>query len=136
MPFKPKRSCCFHGCPKPAIKGSSRCAEHTIVKQKEETERKRRVDERRPTAVERGYGSKWQAARAGYLAKHPLCVDCESRGIVEPATVVDHVVPHQGNMKLIWDSSNWQALCGKCHSRKTVKRDGGFGNKPRDVNRQ
>jgi 5-methylcytosine-specific restriction protein A len=38
--------------------------------------------------------------------------------------VVDHIVPHRGDKKLFWDSSNWQALCdgqtGRgCHDRKT-----------------
>nr|DAK90259.1 MAG TPA: HNH endonuclease bacteriophage, HNH Endonuclease, DNA.52A [Caudoviricetes sp.] len=28
----------------------------------------------------------------------------------------------------MWDQSNWQALCHECHSRKTAKENGGFGN--------
>lgn len=32
-------------------------------------------------------------------------------------------------MKLFWDKSNWMALCKPCHSRKTAKENGGFGNK-------
>lgn len=33
---------------------------------------------RRPdaTSTQRGYGYRWQQARAGYLAKHPFCVFC------------------------------------------------------------
>lgn len=31
------------------------------------------------------------------------------------ATVVDHIVPHRGDMKLFWDRDNWQALCKACH---------------------
>lgn len=31
---------------------------------------------RQLTAAQRGYGSRWQAARAAYLVKHPLCVMC------------------------------------------------------------
>lgn len=42
--------------------------------------------------------------------------------------MVDHVVPHRGDKNLFWNArGNWQALCVSCHSRKTVKEDGGFG---------
>jgi 5-methylcytosine-specific restriction protein A len=37
------------------------------------------------------------------------------------ATDVDHVVPHRGDRQLFWDTSNHQALCHSCHSRKTGK---------------
>jgi len=74
------------------------------------------MPDNRQTAAQRGYGSKWQKARAGYLAKHPLCAMCQQRGVIEPATVVDHIKPHRNDMKLFWDSTNWQALCSNCHS--------------------
>jgi 5-methylcytosine-specific restriction endonuclease McrA len=69
------------------------------------------------TSAQRGYGYKWQKAREDYLAKHPLCVYCEREGRVTLATVVDHKVPHRGDMKLFWDSNNWQSLCATHHSR-------------------
>ncbi|ELK38933.1 HNH endonuclease, partial [Brevibacillus agri BAB-2500] len=47
---------------------------------------------------------------------------------VTTATVVDHIVPHKGDMRKFWDRMNWQALCASCHSKKTAKEDGGFGN--------
>ncbi|HOO52277.1 MAG TPA: HNH endonuclease signature motif containing protein, partial [Alphaproteobacteria bacterium] len=50
-----------------------------------------------------------------------LCVECERKGHVIPATVVDHIIPHRGDETLFWDESNWQALCKKCHDRKTGK---------------
>ncbi len=31
--------------------------------------------------------------------------------MVEPATVVDHVVPHKGDADLFWDRDNWQPCC-------------------------
>jgi 5-methylcytosine-specific restriction endonuclease McrA len=67
------------------------------------------------SSTKRGYGYKWQQARAGYLMKHPLCAYCERLGRVTAATVVDHCVPHRGDMKLFWDSANWQPLCKPCH---------------------
>jgi 5-methylcytosine-specific restriction enzyme A len=81
----------------------------------------------RKGSTARGYGYKWQQARAGYLAKHPLCVECEKEGRVVAATDVDHIIPHKGDMVLFWDSDNWQPLCKSHHSEKTAREDGGFG---------
>lgn len=69
------------------------------------------------TAVQRGYGYKWQQARAQFLRQHPLCVMCEAAGRVEAATVVDHITPHRGDQSLFWRRSNWQSLCATHHSR-------------------
>ena len=79
---------------------------------------------KRPSAAARGYGNKWQSARAGYLAKHPVCVLCKAAGYGTPATVVDHIIPHRGDMALFWDSqNNWRALCRPCHGKKTANED-------------
>lgn len=64
------------------------------------------------------YGSKWQKARESFLRLHPLCQcpRCEGGVIrVRAASVVDHKVPHRGDMKLFWDRKNWQALAKQCH---------------------
>ncbi len=42
---------------------------------------------------------------------HPLCCGCQAEGRVEPTTVVDHVIPHKGDMVLFWLVTNWQASC-------------------------
>jgi 5-methylcytosine-specific restriction enzyme A len=80
------------------------------------------------SSTQRGYGYKWQQARARYLSKHPLCAHCEAAGKVTIATDLDHIVPHKGDMALFWDSDGWQGLCKSCHSIKTATEDGGFGN--------
>ena len=85
----------------------------------------------RPSACKRGYGRRWRKASKAYLRRHPLCAMCEKEGRVEAATVVDHVVPHCGNMKLFWDPSNWQGLSRRCHAIKSAPEDGGFGNEIR-----
>ncbi len=79
------------------------------------------------TSTQRGYGYKWQQARAGYLAKHPLCVYCEREGRCTAATVVDHRIPHRGDMKLFWDSSLWQSLCAHCHSSTKQREEAATG---------
>lgn len=90
------------------------------------------IQAQRGTTAERGYGYRWQQARAGYLNKHPLCVECEKEGRVEVATDLDHIVPHKGDMEKFWQRENWQGLCKRHHSEKTAREDGGFGNKYRE----
>lgn len=85
-------------------------------------------DRERGTSAQRGYGHRWRKARATYLQSHPLCVHCRQRGRVTAATDVDHIKPHRGDQALFWDKDNWQALCASCHSAKTAREDGGFGN--------
>ena len=82
------------------------------------------------------YGSRWQKARAGYLRSHPLCVHCQRIGRLTASTEVDHITPHKGNREIFWNHDNWQALCRSCHSSKTAREDGGFGNKASTKPRQ
>ena len=83
----------------------------------------------RLSAAARGYGPRWKKARRFYLTTHPLCVICSNKGIVRVGNVVDHKIPHKGNMTLFWDQSNWQTLCTPHHNIKTATEDGGFGHK-------
>lgn len=66
------------------------------------------------------YGHKWRLVRAAHLAESPLCVACLAKGATVPATEVDHITPHRGDMTLFWDVDNWQSLCKPCHSKKTA----------------
>lgn len=74
-----------------------------------------RADKR--TTASRGYGSRWQRARAEFLRQpeNVCCVMCEEEGRTTLATVVDHRVPHRGDEGLFWDRNNWQALCKAHH---------------------
>lgn len=123
MPTKPLRPCQHPGCN--ALTNNTRCDTHTkaIAKQ---------ADSKRESSSARGYNSRWQKARLTYLRKHPLCVYCLANDTTKLATDVDHIIPHKGNQKLFWDTSNWQALCHECHSTKTASEDGGFNNKKYD----
>jgi 5-methylcytosine-specific restriction enzyme A len=87
---------------------------------------KAELERQRPSAARRGYGPRWRRARRRYLARHRLCVRCAAAERVEPATVVDHVVPHRGDQELFWDEANWAALCKRCHDAKTA-REGRWG---------
>ena len=86
------------------------------------TKPKRRHTRPRESPHRRGYGAAWRKARAYQLRTEPLCRHCATIGRVEPATEVDHVVPiRRGGARL--DPANLQALCKRCHSRKTMTQD-------------
>lgn len=121
MPIAPKRPCSAPGCG--ALTDAGRCPKHANA-----------AEHSRGSASSRGYGRRWQEASKGFLRAHPLCQcgDCdEGRKRVTIATVVDHIVPHRGDMALFWNQANWQAMSKPCHDRKTATEDGGLGNEPR-----
>ena len=73
--------------------------------------------------------ARWRRESREFLAEYPACVLCG-----QPAKVVDHITPHRGDEALFWDKSNWQPLCWKHHSAKTLGennffREGGRGGK-------
>jgi len=111
MPQRPKRPCRHPGCPSTQRSGTGFCSAHARDAQA--------YDRDRPNAAGRGYDRRWRTARLLYLAYHPVCVLCQEQGRATAAVVVDHIVPHHGDMSLFWDESNWQSLCIPCHTRKT-----------------
>lgn len=119
MPVSAPSICTFAGCGTTTTSGS-RCPAHPYEKQRSKTTSKWKYL----------YNSaRWIKGRKQFLSKHPLCAECESKGIIEPANVVDHIVAHLGDVKLFFNMRNWRALCKPCHDRKTATSDGGFGNK-------
>lgn len=79
----------------------------------------------RASARARGYTSKWDEARRGFLAKHPRC-ECpahKGRPNAPLANTVDHDPPHKGDKTKFWDRSTWVAMTASCHSTKTGKYD-------------
>lgn len=123
MAWAPKRQCAHPGCNELVNRG--RCTKH-------ERQQRQELDAKRGTAASRGYGNKWQRLRKQYLREHPLCVRCHRIGRLIPATVVDHITPHSGDMRLFWDVNNLQALCKPCHDKKTAKEDGRWTNSWQD----
>lgn len=121
MPIASLKPCSKPGCG--ALTTGGRCERHRAQIQREQ-------DQRRGSAHERGYGAKWQQASKAWLRVHPLCQcpECKSGELrMTIATVVDHITPHRGDMRLFWDSDNWQSMSKPCHDRKTAREDGGFG---------
>ncbi len=111
MPKRPKRPCSFPGCP--SLTDGRFCDEHA----KQEAKRYEKYD--RDPAVRRRYGRAWKRIRDRYIAKHPLCEECQNHGMITPAQEVHHIRPlSQGGSHA---ESNLMALCTPCHSRITAE---------------
>ena len=58
------------------------------------------------------------------LRRDPLCEDCLEVGLTVIATEVDHVDGDEWNNA----DENHRSLCKPCHSAKTARENGSFGN--------
>lgn len=80
------------------------------------------------------YNSKsWFRLRHHQLQSQPLCVMCDALGKLTPATVVDHITPHKGDLQLFSDPANLQSVCKPCHDKaKQIQETKGhlIGGKP------
>lgn len=69
----------------------------------------------------------WRRQRRIFLQLNPLCIVCQDLGMVVGSTVVDHIIPHRGNLSLFFDQDNWQALCKAHHDKfKKIKENQGI----------
>ncbi len=115
MPVHPLKRCTYPGCRQRVKTG--RCDEH-------KREASASLTAARGTRTARGYSNRWSRYRLMYLKAHPLCVNCEKVGRYVPAKVVDHIIPIDGEVDvLFWPESNHQGLCPSCHSKKTTTQD-------------
>lgn len=64
----------------------------------------------------RGYDSEWERRSARYRGGHPVCVECERKGIIVVVDVVDHKIPIEYRPDLRLDPKNWWSLCHSCHN--------------------
>jgi 5-methylcytosine-specific restriction enzyme A len=122
MPLRPLHACAQPGC-RELVRYRPRCDVHTRARERE-----------RPSSSARGWNGEWRKLRNEYIREHPWCEasefpeDCVSRGELRtPAREVDHIVAFRGDDAMRLDPKNLRSCCASCHSRKTVKRDGGFG---------
>lgn len=72
------------------------------------------------------HDSRWERVRTHVLARDPLCVSCQARGLVRPATQVDHVelaadIVRVHGPNAFFEAERLQGLCGPCHGRKSAR---------------
>ena len=69
----------------------------------------------------------WRALRLAVLRDNPLCKACQDEGRITAARVVDHINPVSKGItpeereRLMWDITNLQPLCDRCHNIKSAK---------------
>jgi 5-methylcytosine-specific restriction enzyme A len=65
---------------------------------------------------------RWRRRSRYQLQIHPLCAMCLQRGLVVPATIAHHVIPHRGD----WNEfvlGELQSLCKPCHDGPAKTRE-------------
>jgi 5-methylcytosine-specific restriction protein A len=112
MATRSKRYCSYPGCNELVTHG--RCEKHIKHSRKQ-------YDNNRPEWHDMYNDPRYKQERLLFLRRHPLCVDCEKEGKIEPATRLDHIEDHKGNYQLFWNKDNWQGLCEHHHNSKTAK---------------
>ena len=123
MPPRPLKVCRHAGCQELTRDPSGYCPKHKEAAEARARKWKAEQDSQRESAYRRGYGARWRKLRAQILMDEPLCRECRKAGRIVPATDVDHIVARaDGGTD---DRSNLQPLCHACHSRKTVRENGG-----------
>ena len=113
--MRPLRPCLHPSCPE--LVQSGRCDKHKTIH--------REYDRYRGSSTERGYGARHRAIREIVRREEPLCRECLKTGLLTPSNEMDHI---DGDA---WNTTrdNLEMLCASCHSRKTIREQGGFGHK-------
>lgn len=124
LAMKARTICSWPGCGQAVFLPDRYCEKHQAMREKQKEEARASRDRFRGSAASRGYDYRWSQFRRRYLREHPVCVMCGRL-----ATEVDHIIPFKGDKAKIFDLDNLQPLCHECHSRKTAKENGGFGNR-------
>ncbi len=121
MPIRPGRMCPEPGCGRRSIVGSHYCQAH-----KEKAEARRAENMK---ATHRSYNSdrdnndafygteRWKKLSAYFRRLHPLCAECDAKGLVEPSRMTDHIKPRRTHPELSLEWTNLRALCWACHNR-------------------
>jgi 5-methylcytosine-specific restriction protein A len=126
MPYAPKRPCARPYCPRLLDHGEE-CPEHGPTARNRENDRQPKRAQKR-----KFYQTpEWRTFREDILVRDPVCRikdKCAPKGA--PSTCVDHVIPIEAGGEPL-DPRNAQGACWPCHSAKTAREDGGFGNRVR-----
>jgi 5-methylcytosine-specific restriction protein A len=117
----------FGRCPN-VVQGEAKfCQECAPAAAAAKAERQREYNAKRGSARRLGYTHHWEKVSKFFLARHPLCMQCESEGRLTQATEVHHIVPRREDPTLFFDANNLCALCKRCHSSATSKENAARG---------
>lgn len=114
MPKSAPTPCRYPGCAQ-VLNTPGYCAQHQSKVHRDYGYARKSFDE------EMGFyqSARWRNTRAVVLRDHPLCCSCQTKGVLQLAKVVDHIVPiKKGGER--FERSNLQSLCVPCHNAKTA----------------
>ncbi len=121
MPMKPLTPCRYPGCPE-------LCSERYCEKHKKEIDKHYNKYERDKKSQKFYQSAEWKAVRKQKLLLNPLCEECQRKGKLRKATMVDHITPiKQGGSAL--GLENLQCLCWRCHSEKSAREGSRWGKR-------
>lgn len=110
MPDRPLAPCRRPGCGAVTRNPGGYCDAHL-----EYAEARKREREARKETLPFYISGRWRRLRDWYIGRHPLCESCGRAR----ATEVDHIVEIKDGGAAM-STSNLQALCHRCHMRKTA----------------
>lgn len=120
MPPRPAKPCAWPGCGV-LVQGVSHCTVHKPLADERRAAQLKRSNQQynkvRDVSDARYKQEKWRRLSIYYRRLHPLCVQCELEGRVEPSRMVDHIKPSKTHPELFFEWSNLRALCNPCHNR-------------------
>ena len=108
MPSQPPHFCASPGCA--TLTTGRRCRAHAVE-----------AEHARPNyALRRWYRTpRWKSLRAQIVREAGYtCAHCRK---VVLRLEVDHISKHEGDPRRFWNRANLQALCRRCHQRKTQR---------------
>lgn len=105
MPTKPLKQCANSNCNN--LSDQNYCIEHR-------KEADSLYIQHRTASGRSVYDTQWKLLSKSYITLHPLCVVCG-----EIAKDVDHIIPVRIAPEKMYDVSNLQSMCHKCHSKKS-----------------
>lgn len=110
MPEKPKRPCRKPGCAN--LTTSGYCDDHggevAVVR--------RRYDDSRGNATDRGYDCQWKRTRNVVMRRDKyLCLRCLSVDRITPATEVHHTIPVAMAPERMHETNLLISVCRSCH---------------------
>lgn len=119
MPQRPPRICSYAGCQELTVEVNGRCSAHPLKPFASLHTRLSRsyYNQQRPESDQFYKTPQWQKLRASILSRNPLCEECARLGRIQPARVVDHIVPFRDRPDLGLERSNLRPLCAACHNR-------------------
>lgn len=112
MPTSPPTRCTEPDCIE--LTANTKCAKHTRRNRAHEQRTRHRAN----NAWGDGTTGRWRRIRAVQLAHNPTCAHCDA-----PAAEVDHVIPRAIGGAM-YNPTNHQSLCKRCHQRKTAREMG------------